>query len=327
MTNSPDLAILDVGHGNTAVFSDQQGVIVIDAAPGGTLLDFLEHWGIREIDAVLISHADADHMGGLLSLLLNSDISVDQVYVNSDATKNTAIWDDFRHALPEARQRGTAFHIELTKESPGSFNRGPVRIEVLAPTQAIVASGPGGTDLDGRVLTSNSSSAVIRIATEETPVVLLAADLDEVGLLNLLGDHPEPRAAILVFPHHGGLPAKGNAYSFAEQLCNAVEPSTIIFSIGRGQYAAPRPEVVSAIRASAPNAYIACTQLSDRCASSVPSAPASHVGKSPARGARRNACCAGTIHIALDQAIVIEPETTAHRDFIHREAQNALCQE
>jgi hypothetical protein len=41
MMDLPELIILDVGHGNSAVLRDGASVVVIDCAPGSTLLDTL----------------------------------------------------------------------------------------------------------------------------------------------------------------------------------------------------------------------------------------------------------------------------------------------
>ncbi len=59
----PSLTVLDVGHGNATVLIDTAGVVVIDAGKGGIILDFLKRLGIRQVDILLISHADDDHVG------------------------------------------------------------------------------------------------------------------------------------------------------------------------------------------------------------------------------------------------------------------------
>lgn len=60
------VTILDVGHGNAAVVNTGTGIIVIDAGPRTGLLEFLTETGAPKIDALLISHADADHIAGLI---------------------------------------------------------------------------------------------------------------------------------------------------------------------------------------------------------------------------------------------------------------------
>ena len=70
----PYLAILDVGHGNCAVLTDSKGIVVIDTGPGSALLEYLSEKNIKTIDVVLISHADQDHIGGLIQLLFSKSV-------------------------------------------------------------------------------------------------------------------------------------------------------------------------------------------------------------------------------------------------------------
>ena len=72
-TALPNLTILDVGHGQCVVLQDARGTVIFDAGSGPTLLEFLHESGIAEIDAVIISHADADHLSGLVSLPIGSN--------------------------------------------------------------------------------------------------------------------------------------------------------------------------------------------------------------------------------------------------------------
>ena len=80
-----NLAILDVGHGNSAILIDSEGVVVIDTGLGSSLLEYLEESGVTTIDAVLISHADEDHIGGLVQLLSSSKFRVRSVRLNTGA--------------------------------------------------------------------------------------------------------------------------------------------------------------------------------------------------------------------------------------------------
>lgn len=323
---SAELTILDVGHGNCAVATDNDGVVIFDAATGNTLVEFLEERGLTEIEAVLISHADADHIGGVLPLLLHSSIYVRRIYLNPDVSKTTAIWQDFRHALADARKRkGTEVQTQLTTTSSKELTRGEVGIEILAPTPEIAASGSGGQDLKGRPLTPNSMSVAVRIMTGDLPQVLFLGDLDEVGLENLLVESPRPKARVLVFPHHGGLPGRTDAFQFARRLCELVEPEMVIFSIGRGKHGTPHPEIVRGVLSASPQAHIACTQLSERCAGSLPPSPSHHLNDRPARGRLKNSCCAGTIVVRLAKSIEYTPEASEHRAFVMTEAPTALC--
>src|SRR5712692_10484656 len=115
----PNVTILDVGHGNCAVLVDDK-VVVIDAGPGTTLLDFLKEEGIKEVAVVLISHADEDHIKGLVSLLESQTVLVRLVRINSDGVKNSPTWNDLMYLLDEANKDGSVrFEVGLTTNQTG----------------------------------------------------------------------------------------------------------------------------------------------------------------------------------------------------------------
>src|SRR6266700_7782319 len=97
MMHLPELIILDVGHGNSAILQDTNAVTVIDCPPPSTLVDTLERLGIDTIDHILISHSGLDHSGGLPTLL--DEITVRNVYINLVAFNNCQSWVDIRRAL------------------------------------------------------------------------------------------------------------------------------------------------------------------------------------------------------------------------------------
>jgi hypothetical protein len=177
----------------------------------------------------------------------------------------------------------------------------------------------------GRKLTSNSMSAVLRIVRGKTPMVLLPGDLDGVGLDNSLDNNSDVSAQV-VFPHHGGGAGSSNLSSFATSFCRACRAESLIFSIGRGRYDTPRPEIVSAARAEIPHVRILCTQLSEHCASRLPATRPAHIGEGVSKGKEFRRCCAGTITLTLaEKKPSILPIFEVHRDFIAQSAPSALC--
>lgn len=325
---SPKLHILDVGHGNCCVLEDLNGVVVFDAGPGGTLLSFLHENRITTIDEILVSHADSDHIYGLITVLLDSDTRVKRVRLNPDASKRTEAWQDLRIALAAARKRlgeETEVVVQLTTNDSRKIIQGAVEIEIVAPKPELALGGAGSVDLKGRALSSNSVSAVVRLLLGGTPLVLLPGDLDTVGLDNLIDDHHAINSKTLLFPHHGGLSRSKDPVGFATQLCQLVLPDLVVFSIGRGKHATPNPLVVDAARRASNNVYIACTQLSERCADALPASKPNHLGGSAAKGRINNSCCAGTITIEFDKAGTIIPNLTDHRKFVQSNAPTPVC--
>jgi competence protein ComEC len=216
------------------------------------------------------------------------------------------------------------FQPALTLDRSGTFDYGEVHIEVLAPSPYLAGKGPGSTDRENRRISTNSVSAVIRLTFKEEPLILFTGDLDHVGLQNISRDEIDMRAPIVVFPHHGGLSGSADIVAFTQELCERTGARTMVFSIGRGQYGTPNPEVIATVRRVLPDVRIACTQLSERCATTVPATQPGHLSAGFARGKERRACCAGSIRINLADGKAT-PEAAEHRRFVDKNAPTGLC--
>jgi beta-lactamase superfamily II metal-dependent hydrolase len=301
MMDLPELVILDVGHGNCSVLLDPEGVVVIDCADGIILWEFLKQRGIKEITHVFVSHADSDHVDGISLLLADEEIMVHNLYVNPDP-KNTKTWQAFRVAIAAARKtQGTRVSNSLTIDQPGKVEIGNVCVEVLYPSPEQATGGVGGKTLDGkRTLTSNSLSAVLAIIHNSYRVALLAGDVDHLGLEDLLNQHTDITATILVFPHHGGRPSGTDAKAFAQKLCSLVCPQLILFSNGRGHFGNPRQEIVEGARLAVSDCYVMCTQLSETCADTTEHLDFSHLSDLPSSGLSQDKCCGGSVVITLN---------------------------
>lgn len=321
------ISILDVGHGNAAVLQDTNGIIVIDAGSGSSLLEFLEKEKIAKINVLLVSHADEDHIKGVIALLGSKRITIDKIVLNADASKQTQFWDDLIAEL-DLLQQGSKidFRVGLTTNDSKSFDQGAISLEILFPSPAITAKGVGSFDLKGRKITSNTLSAVIRLSKNNVPFLLLPGDIDDVSLANISETGKNIQAPILLFPHHGGNPGHGNIQTFTATLCTHVLPKKVLFSIGRGRHNTPKPEVITAIRAYDSNVRIACTQLSEHCAINLPTTTPNHLNDTHSRGYSENKCCAGTINIDLNTAApIIFPTHVDHLKYIKINAPTALC--
>src|SRR5271170_7946139 len=75
----PSLTVLDVGHGSCAILAEVTRIIVFDAGPKTGLLEFLLQHQIDTIDLVMISHADRDHIEGLIAEGLTSQFRPTQL--------------------------------------------------------------------------------------------------------------------------------------------------------------------------------------------------------------------------------------------------------
>jgi len=333
MSESEDRAaevlVLDVGHGNATLLRDGAYVVLVDAPLRANLLDALGELGISHIDLILVSHADADHLGGVTSLLTSTEFSVGEVRVNPDATRRSDFFLDFRYGARDAAARnGTKLRIELTTALGSTLSFGNIGVEVLHPPPELVVSGSGGRDLEGRPLSGHNLSAVLRIALGHQPVLLLPGDLDNDGLSYLIAQGLDMRALSVVFPHHGGRAGSASPRDFARRLCEAIGPSIVQFSIGRrARFDNPRPEIVLGVRDAAPRAHIACTQLSRQCAANLTGHSASYLKRYPAAGRATEECCAGTMVFTAEptSSIAFDPGG-AHLDFVRTQVPTPLCE-
>ena len=98
------LTILDVGQGLAVVAQTQNHTLLFDSGPplGDSdsgeriIMPFLRAQGIHKLDTMIISHADADHSGGTLSILdampVNTILSsLDKTHPISLAAQRTAM--------------------------------------------------------------------------------------------------------------------------------------------------------------------------------------------------------------------------------------------
>lgn len=317
--------LLDVGHGNCAIVRSGDATAVIDSPTGALLLDTLRDLEIDAVETAIISHADKDHIAGILSLLTNDKIRVGRIFVNPDGQKNTRVWRDFRVAVAVAERKGTCTVIpSLSTAVPGELKVGSARITVLCPTVALALTAVGGTTPSGRSVNANTLSGVLRIDGEDGEgSVLLAADMDEVSLEEAIEAETSLEADILVFPHHGGLPSAADAKEFTSKLLQMVRPKTVVFSNGRGRHDNPRLEIVQRVKDR--GCAIACTQLSERC-HNRPIDAKDYLEPLRASGRNMGLSCAGSMTLELRHKGYRPPEfATQHRSFVSERVSSPMC--
>ncbi|NEK86632.1 DUF4131 domain-containing protein [Blastococcus saxobsidens] len=181
------LVACDVGQGDALVLllGDGAGVLV-DAGPEvGPVDRCLDRLGIHRLPLVLLSHLDADHVGGLSSALAGRAVGV-------VATGTLSPADDRAEALDALLRRTGATRTVLV---PGDRRQaGGAVLEVLAPSPRRAAAAPESA--------ANDLSLVVRVTVRGLRLLLtgdLGADAEE----RLVREGTDLRADVLKVPHHG----------------------------------------------------------------------------------------------------------------------------
>jgi competence protein ComEC len=183
----PDTVVVacDVGQGDALVLPTGAGEgVLVDAGPDVASVDrCLEDLGIERLPLVLLSHLDADHVGGLAGALQGRAIGVVATGALSPA-------DDRLPTVDAHIRRAGAERIRLV---PGQrWEQGPVALEVLAPAPERATAAAEANDL----------SLVVR-ATVRGVRVLFTGDLGAEAEARLRLSGMDLRAEVLKVPHHG----------------------------------------------------------------------------------------------------------------------------
>ena len=185
--------VLAVGHGACTVIELPQGqTLLYDAgamsAPESTartIAEFLWTRRITHLDAVIVTHADADHYNAIPELLKR--FSAGAVYVSP------VMFENQTEALTALRTAIAARGIPLGEIYGGDRLRlrGALRSSVLHPPRRGVA----GSD--------NANSVTLQL-DHAGRRILLTGDLEPPGLDDLLACEPVDCDVVLA-PHHGSL--------------------------------------------------------------------------------------------------------------------------
>ncbi|TCS36106.1 competence protein ComEC [Paucimonas lemoignei] len=214
------ITAFDVGQGTALLVETPSRRLLYDTGPvyspesdGGSrvILPYLKARGIDHLDGVVISHSDADHAGGALSLLEAVKVG----WVSS--------------SLPEEHQIKRAAAEHRRCEAGQAWEWDGMRFEMLHPSPE---------SYDNPHLKPNSRSCTLKIS-HGAGAVLLPGDIernDEARLLEEQGEHL--RAAVLLAPHHG------SGTSSTPGFLAAVNPQLALFQVGyRNRYKHPKREV------------------------------------------------------------------------------------
>jgi competence protein ComEC len=230
-----ELTAIDVGQGDSILLVSPQGrTLLVDA--GGipfwmhseldigedVVSPYLWSRGFHQLDIVALTHAHADHMGGMAAVLAN--FHPRELWLGVDSPS-----PELQTLLREAR----ALKIPIVLHKAGdNLEIGGAKLAILAPQR----------DAEAHPSRPNDESLVIKISYGTTSA-LLEGDAEKKTEKQVVEENPQ--ADLLKVAHHG------SATSTIPELLAAVHPRFAVISVGaRNVYGHPRQEVLDRLAAA-----------------------------------------------------------------------------
>ena len=178
----------------------------------------LAELGIRQIDRLFISHADADHFNGIQGLIAS------EMKIKSVCTTPHFI----RSRQPDATElKNLLAQMQIPLEP---LSAGDILMNQESSFARVLHPSPSFTEYRA----DNSTSLVIEIQANGQNCIL-TGDLEDQGLFEMqryFADHlhAAARSAVMIAPHHGGLTSN------PDWFYQSFRPEVVISSQARGRF-------------------------------------------------------------------------------------------
>lgn len=172
--------VIDVGKADAILIESEDAVLMVDTGTVNSaddILQYLEGRRITNLDALVISHGDSDHIGGAETLL--KYVSTDHILCSPySSVSNTFSDAEFLH-------------------TGDSLVFGDIILEILGPSTAFESE--------------NDNSLVFRLRYGSFSM-LFCGDIEKAAEEQLLLSGQDLRADVLKIPHHGSASSTSTAF-------------------------------------------------------------------------------------------------------------------
>ncbi len=211
---------LDVGHGQAVLMQfPENEKILFDAGSQFTndagrriIKPFLNYSGTRQIDSIVISHNDLDHINAIPEVIEGCNVRT--IYANNDFFAA-----DSNNPTKFLKDWFTKKQIAIRNINELKINK-PVSIKTLWPDVS---------EDEYKFLSENDKSSVLLIEFAGRKI-LLCSDAEKAAQAEILKLNADLNADIIIAPHHGS--ANTQARTFLERLT----PEIVICSCSKTEF-------------------------------------------------------------------------------------------
>ncbi|WP_455676057.1 ComEC/Rec2 family competence protein [Pradoshia sp.] len=217
---------INVGQGDSALIQTPNGKnYLIDGGKKGqgkVVTAYLKKNGVKKLDAVIATHPDADHIGGLITVI--NSFKVSAVYAPK-VSHTSQTYKDFLKAVKSKK-----LTIKTAKKGV-KINTGTsaVSLSFIAPVKSY------GKDL-------NNWSAVLLLKHNQKKFLFMG-DAETQAENDMISQKVLSKVDVLKVGHHGAKNTTSTAF------LKKVSPKYAVISVGKNSYGHPTSEVWNRLKA------------------------------------------------------------------------------
>ena len=217
------LTMLDVGQGLSIFVQADGEYLLYDGGGRGTssyVVAYLQQHGVTELEWLIASHYDEDHISGLVGVLHTTPV---EQAMMPDYTTDTQIYQSLQTVLGEK-------NVPVIYPAQGdTFSLGEAEIQVVGPQNYVYDS-------------DNDKSLCLRICYGDFQC-LLTGDAEQDAEQDMVASRQDLTCDLYVVGHHG------SSSSTSEELLDAATPAYAFLSVGEGNpYGHPTVQTLNALQ-------------------------------------------------------------------------------